>query len=113
MTSPGPASAATRLLTATGGHPAPSVEAGSQRAQGGAVGSRQAERGAVGSRQAETIHRLPVPPGPPGEDPLVLPASVSCASATACVTVGSNQTAAMAERWNGTTWTVQRTPDPA
>jgi len=60
-----------------------------------------------------TIRRLPIPPGAPGEDPLVLPASVSCSSATACVTVGSNQAANMAERWNGTTWTVQRTPDPA
>jgi hypothetical protein len=60
-----------------------------------------------------TIRRLPVPPVPPGEEPLVRPASVSCASATACVTVGSNQAAAMAERWNGTTWTVQPTPNPA
>ena len=60
-----------------------------------------------------TIRRLPVPPGPPGEEPLVLPASVSCASATACVTVGSSQGATMAERWNGAAWTIQRTPDPA
>ncbi len=60
-----------------------------------------------------TIHRLPIPPGAPGEDPLVLPASVSCSSATACMTVGSDQAANMAERWNGTTWTIQRTPNPA
>ena len=60
-----------------------------------------------------TIRRLPVPPVPPGEQPLVLPVSVSCASATACVTVGSNQAATMAERWNGTTWAVQPTPNPA
>jgi hypothetical protein len=60
-----------------------------------------------------TIRRLPVPPSPPGEEPLVLPASVSCASATACVTVGSSQGATMAERWNGAAWTIQRTPDPA
>ena len=59
-----------------------------------------------------TIRRLPVPPVPPGEEPLVLPASVSCATATACVTVGGNQTATMAERWNGATWTIQRTPNP-
>ncbi len=57
-----------------------------------------------------TIRRLPVPPG---EEPLVLPASVSCASATACVTVGSSHGATMAERWNGAAWTIQRTPDPA
>jgi hypothetical protein len=53
-----------------------------------------------------------VPPVRPGEEPLVLPASVSCASATACVTVGSNQTSTLAERWNGTTWTIQRTRGP-
>jgi hypothetical protein len=60
-----------------------------------------------------TIQRLPVPPVPPGEEPLVLPVSVSCASVTACVTVGSNQTATMAERWNGTAWTIEPTPNPA
>jgi hypothetical protein len=60
-----------------------------------------------------TIRRLPVPAGLPGEEPLVLPASVSRASATACVTVGSSQGATMAERWNGATWTIQRTPNPA
>jgi hypothetical protein len=60
--------------------------------------------------RAERVPRpTPVPPGPPGEEPLVLPASVSCASATSCVTVG----ATMAERWNGAAWTIQRTPDPA
>ena len=59
-----------------------------------------------------TIRRLPVPPLPPGEEPLVLPVSVSCVSVTACVTVGSNQAATMAERWNGTTWTIQPTPNP-
>jgi hypothetical protein len=59
-----------------------------------------------------TVRRLPVPPGPSGEEPLVLPARVSCASATACVTVGSSQGATMAERWNGAAWTIQRTPDP-
>jgi hypothetical protein len=60
-----------------------------------------------------TMQRLPIPPGAPGEEPLVLLASVSCASATACVTVGSNQAATMAERWNGATWTIQPTPNPA
>src|SRR5262249_60983756 len=56
-----------------------------------------------------TIRRLPVPPGQPGEEPLVLPASVSCASTTACVTVGSNQALLMAEPWTGPTWTIDRT----
>jgi hypothetical protein len=45
---------------------------------------------------------------------------VSCASASSCVAVGSsndgpdfsgNQTT-LAERWNGTTWSIQSTPDP-
>jgi hypothetical protein len=37
---------------------------------------------------------------------------VSCARATACVTVGSNQAATLAERWNGTTWAIQPIPNP-
>ena len=45
-------------------------------------------------------------------------ASVSCVSARACVAVGETlprhgRSAALAERWNGTTWTVQRTPSPS
>lgn len=60
-----------------------------------------------------TIRRLPVPPVPPGEEPVVLPASVSRATATACVMVGGNQAATMAGCWNGITWTVQPAPDPA
>src|SRR6266568_3723522 len=43
---------------------------------------------------------------------------VSCASATACTAVGSYQTRSgrhvtLAERWNGTAWSVQATPNPA
>jgi hypothetical protein len=60
-----------------------------------------------------TIRRLPVPPGPPGEEPDVVPASVSCTSGTSCVTVGSSQAATLAERWNGSTWAIERTPNPA
>lgn len=59
-----------------------------------------------------TIQRLPVPPVAPGEEPLVLPASVSCASATACVAVGSKQAATLAERWNGSTWAIEQTRTP-
>jgi hypothetical protein len=44
--------------------------------------------------------------------------SVSCSSATACTAVGSNISTAgihitLAERWNGTTWQHQHTPNPA
>ncbi len=42
---------------------------------------------------------------------------VSCTSAAACTAVGrysaSNPFATLAERWNGTTWTIQSTPNPA
>jgi hypothetical protein len=42
---------------------------------------------------------------------------VSCISATACTAVGdsengSNETATLAERWNGTSWAIQPTADP-
>jgi len=60
-----------------------------------------------------TIRRLPVPLVPPGEESSVGPASVSCTSAAACTTVGTTQNQTMAERWNGSTWIVQRTPNPA
>jgi hypothetical protein len=43
--------------------------------------------------------------------------SVSCTATTACVAVGSyvnaGNTVTLAERWNGTAWTKQATPNPA
>ena len=44
--------------------------------------------------------------------------AVSCTSATACTAAGSYTDSAgnqltLAERWNGTSWTIQATPDPA
>ena len=44
--------------------------------------------------------------------------SVSCASPTACTSVGSytdaaNHPAALAERWNGKRWSIQNIPRPA
>jgi hypothetical protein len=63
-----------------------------------------------GSRWA--IRRLPVLPGHPGEDPLVLPVSVSCTPA-ACVMVGTSQNQTLAERWDGTRWIIEPTPNPA
>jgi hypothetical protein len=44
---------------------------------------------------------------------------VSCSSATACIAVGSSYSSAsasdvtLAEKWNGTTWKLQSTPNPA
>jgi hypothetical protein len=53
-----------------------------------------------------TIQKSPNPKGATGS---VLSA-VSCVSRLACVAVGTSADAALAERWNGTRWTVQRTP---
>ena len=60
-----------------------------------------------------TIRRLPSPGGAPGASPDVVPVSVSCTSATACMTVGTTQNKTLAERWNGSRWTVEPTPNPA
>src|SRR5215469_5735663 len=42
---------------------------------------------------------------------------VSCSSATACTAVGfaefGNPSKTLAERWNGSTWAIQSTPNPA
>ncbi len=43
---------------------------------------------------------------------------VSCTTASACIAVGVSTTGSgvrvtLAERWNGTTWRIQRTPNPA
>jgi hypothetical protein len=59
-----------------------------------------------------TIQRLPTPPGPPGEEALVLPVSISCTSSTACMTVGTTENMTLAERWNGTRWIIEPTPNP-
>ena len=56
-------------------------------------------------------------PNPAGARYSVL-SGVSCSSRTACIAVGhsASRTGAgvtLAERWNGTTWAIQRTPNPA
>lgn len=58
------------------------------------------------------IQRLPTPPGAPGEDPLVVPVSVSCTSPTACMTVGTTENMTLAERWTGSKWIIEPTPNP-
>jgi hypothetical protein len=54
-------------------------------------------------------------PNPTGAS-LTLLQGVSCASASACTAVGSTSTSTttvtLAERWNGTTWSIQTTPNP-
>jgi len=61
-----------------------------------------------------TIQPTPDPPGtnaaalhPPGTIAAALQ-GVSCTSPSACIAVGGS----LAERWNGTNWTIQPTPDP-
>jgi hypothetical protein len=56
-------------------------------------------------------------PSPTGNGQSYLEA-VSCTSSTACTAAGQYYTssgllATLAERWNGTTWTIQPTPNPA
>jgi polyisoprenoid-binding protein YceI len=64
-----------------------------------------------------TVTRLPLPAGITAGD---LDGGVSCPSATYCIAVGiiatpnqPSNTQPLAERWNGTKWTVQATPTPA
>ncbi len=59
-----------------------------------------------------SIQRTPNPKG--SLQPLL--SGVSCVSARACTAVGSSETTTatvtLAERWNGTKWSIQRTPNP-
>jgi hypothetical protein len=62
-----------------------------------------------------TITHVPVPAGSIAGD---LAGGVWCVSATYCVAVGSIETSShlsqsLAERWNGTRWSVQAMPNPA
>jgi hypothetical protein len=63
-----------------------------------------------------TKWRIQRTPNPAGANPSYLE-GVSCTSATACTAVGVYEShpptlAPLAERWNGTRWTIQRTPNP-
>ena len=60
---------------------------------------------------------LPTPTTPPGAASAAVNA-VSCSSANLCTATGNYQVSipvelALAERWNGTQWTIQPTPNPA
>jgi hypothetical protein len=64
-----------------------------------------------------SIQRTRNPAGPWSRELNVL-VGVSCASTTACTAVGKYENASgtpmpLAERWNGTSWAIQRTPNPA
>ncbi len=62
-----------------------------------------------------TAWSLQTTPNPTGSHGAVLN-GVSCSSATACTAVGYNETGtgrvALAERWNGTEWSLQTIPSP-
>jgi hypothetical protein len=80
----------------------------------GAADSRtlaEAWNGSAWSIQT-TPNPVPAPFGPNGDLH-----AVSCTSSTACTAVGSwsrgSQTATLAERWDGSNWTLQTTPDVA
>jgi hypothetical protein len=60
---------------------------------------------------------LPTPPTPPGAT-IAEVSGVSCSSANLCTAAGwssggSPVETALAERWNGSQWTIQPTPNPA
>ncbi len=61
----------------------------------------------------------PTPPPDSGSDSFLELDSVSCTSDTACTAVGEGidertfANTALVERWDGTSWTVQSTPNPA
>jgi hypothetical protein len=63
---------------------------------------------------AWTVQSAPNPAGPPADSDLD---AVSCSSAIACTAVGSFDSSSdqltLAERWNGTGWTLETTPNPA
>jgi hypothetical protein len=84
-----------------------------------AVGSTKDSSGTSPLAEAwnGTSWRVTAVPAPPGGTYSALDA-VSCTAPTACTAVGrytSNQNIrlTLAERWNGTAWSVQRTPNPA
>jgi hypothetical protein len=57
-----------------------------------------------------TVQTAPSPATGSAENAMV---SVSCASATSCVAVGTANGAPFAEGWNGTTWSIQSVPVPS
>ncbi len=63
---------------------------------------------------AWSVQTPPAPAGATGSQLL----SVSCSSATSCIAVGDfnptgDTTASLAERWNGTHWTITHVPNPS
>lgn len=62
-----------------------------------------------------TAWKIQSTPNPGTGIPGALLSAISCTSASACTTVGSDQENlgdALAEQWNGTSWQIQSTPNP-
>ena len=79
-------------------------------------GTTVAATGAGAAAAAASGWSIQHTPNPAGASDSILNGG-SCASATACTAVGSYNTSSatvtLAERWNGTTWSIQTTPNPA
>ena len=73
--------------------------------------------GTLAERWDGTAWTIQSTPNPSGSNSSEL-SSVSCASATSCIAVGSYPpnncctTTTLAEQWDGTSWTIQATPNP-
>jgi hypothetical protein len=80
-----------------------------------AVGFSGTEQGTLAERWNGTSWTIQSTPNPSGALKVDL-SGVSCTSASACIAVGFEQTSSneftVAERWNGTSWTIQSTPNP-
>src|SRR5215467_13227659 len=78
-------------------------------------GTTAAVTGASAAAAAASGWSIQHTPNPTGASFVPLQA-VSCTSATACTAVGSSSTSTttvtLAERWNGTKWSIQHTPNP-
>jgi hypothetical protein len=81
------------------------------------IGIRQLPLAEVWNGTAWRVQAVPRPAGPPGHDMTALN-GVSCTSRAACAAVGWNLNASyglvtLAEIWNGTSWKITATPNPA
>ena len=79
-------------------------------------GTTVAATGASAAVTAASGWSIQTTPNPAGGSDFVL-SGVSCASASACTAVGGPAQPAttgvtLAEGWNGTTWSIQHTPNP-
>ena len=123
-TATAPGSRSPRPGTARRGRSSPRPVRGDRGPLGGVVHvghglHRRRREGTPVTCQAQA-QRGTAPPGRPiasvAERHREHPGGVSCVSATACTAVGNyflNSFRTLAEAWNGSTWTIQATPNPS